>query len=96
MLQNAILLLANASFIWGVYGLIRTNNALDNWLTRMSEKYDIPEWVLKPTIDCPPCMSSVYGTAFYLVANGLNLGLPMYLLCLLGLNFLISQSIFKA
>lgn len=96
MLQNAILLLANALFIWGVHGLIRTNKELDDWLTRIAVKYDIPEWVPKPIIDCPPCMSSVYGTGFYVVANGgIDWGLPVYLLCLVGLNFLISQAISK-
>lgn len=32
------------------------------WMRR-----NLPEWMLKPTIDCKYCMSSVHGTLFFLL-----------------------------
>lgn len=53
----------------------------------------LPQWLSKPTIDCPPCQSSVWGTLVFwmLGADELNISFrrrlllfPLYVLSLCG------------
>lgn len=53
---------------------------------------NLPSWVYKPTIGCAMCMSSIHGTAWYLLFINRDWWLwPAFCICLCGLNFVISK-----
>lgn len=54
---------------------------------------NLPEWVAKPTFDCPYCLASLHGTAFFILFLW---GYPVHLwlifiVCLTGLSALIGK-----
>lgn len=52
----------------------------------------LPEWIYKPTIGCPMCMSSIHGTLWYLLMINRDWILwPAFCICLCGVNYVISK-----
>ena len=96
------LLIANSLFIYGIHAATRFDQAL-YFIAKRIYGTGIPshrEAVLrnalsKVLIDCPPCMSSLYGLVFF-ARTDLNIcAYPLWVMCLCGLNFIIITLIKK-
>jgi hypothetical protein len=88
-----LLLLIGACWIWGVHCLFSDGYILGN-LGNFLRKH-LPEWALKPLIDCPPCMASVHGfmiSAMYYEWHIIHM--VAYIFCLCGLNFIIKSILY--
>lgn len=88
-----IVLLLSIGWIWGIKALFSENMLLESvgdWIRSIS-----PSWVRKPLIDCPPCMSSLHGTAIYwiLYPEGVWYWF-FFLIVLCGMNFIIKEMIY--
>lgn len=102
-------LVINSLVIFGIYAITRENMLLYNLnrvfsrsIIRLFLKLynDDPEkaapkasFILKPLIDCPPCMASVWSIPF-LIGQSLYLW-PVYMLSLCGFNYIIMKLISK-
>lgn len=65
-------------------------------LDALGEKMeDWPAWLGKPLGLCPPCMSSVYGTATWFLTGGEWQGVFLFVLALSGGLVLISRNLLK-
>lgn len=88
LFYNTGVLFAACLFVFGVSTLFSRGyifGKYGDWLIRV-----IPEWISKPLIGCPPCMSSVYGTLAYLFfINGTLTGWVVFCICLCGLNTIV-------
>jgi hypothetical protein len=88
-----LLLLIGACWIWGIHCLFSDGYILGN-LGNFLRKH-LPEWALKPLIDCPPCMSSIHGFTFGVSAyDGDILMIIGYMVCLCGVNFYIKEKLY--
>lgn len=89
-MESFLIHLITASlFCLGLYASCRPNMIFHHVGYLISTK--LPEWVRKVTIGCPPCMSSLWGTSYYLFFNGFEWKLILFVFCLCGLNFLATQ-----
>lgn len=59
---------------------------LDLWATK-----HFPDWLYKPTIGCTICMASLHGFTFYTLFVGLDWQVILFVVCLSGLNAVISS-----
>lgn len=91
---NAVTLCATLllSSLWclGVNSLFQEDMILEKAGTWLDEHLHL--WVNKPFWRCPPCMSSVHGSALYFGFLYADFGLPgwpFFVVCLAGLNYLI-------
>lgn len=88
-----LLLLFGVCWTWGVYCLFGEGYILGNvgdWLRKQ-----LPQWVLKPTIDCPPCLGSVHGffiSAVYYDWRIIHMG--VFMICLCGINYILKSIIY--
>lgn len=60
-----LVILIAVTWIWGFHYTFKDGEIFGrpgNWM-----RVRLPEWFLKPTIDCQYCMSSVHGTIIFLV-----------------------------
>jgi hypothetical protein len=60
-----LIMFITVCWIWGCEYSFKDGEILGrpgNWM-----RANLPEWVLKPTMDCKYCMSSVHGTAMYVL-----------------------------
>lgn len=74
--QYAKLLILNALLIVGAWKCLQPGmilGAYGDWMTRK-----VGDFWSKPLYDCPPCMSSIWGVAFFFAA-GLYHIIPWYL-----------------
>jgi hypothetical protein len=103
MITFIILLIIAALWIWGVKCIFSSGHIFEKageWVEN-----NLPEWVYKPTIGCPACMSSVHGSIWYwtwgivfLPEVGLLLRAVIWVIfciCLCGINFILLESIYK-
>lgn len=80
-------------FIWGIkavteYPFIFYKQA--NWLNSV-----LPVWVAKPIYKCPVCMSSVWGTYFFLYSDQRGLiNWVIFVFALCGINYLIVEFLY--
>lgn len=81
-----------ALLIWGVHCIFSEGYVLH------FNRASVPDWLKKPVVDCPPCMSSVYGTVYYFaIIGGLNVGdWIFFCVQLCGLNYLLVQLLDKS
>ena len=87
-------LFLTTALIWGVHGLLNPDdNLLLNGVGGLLER-TLGTTFCKPLFLCPPCMSSVYGTASGLVYFGLSLKIILFVICLLGINYAIKKTIY--
>jgi hypothetical protein len=49
-----------------------------------------PKWC-RPLVSCPPCLASVHGFYLGLIFFGLNWTIPLYCICLCGLNYIVNS-----
>ncbi len=102
MIAALFLLIPNSLFILGVFYLCTHDGLIGKYL---SQKYTN---LTKPFYKCTPCMSSVYGSLFYLSfliyqytrieltdVVFMAFMMPIYLICLCGLMFLLCSLIDK-
>jgi hypothetical protein len=64
-IEFILVTLITVTWIWGFEYTFKEGEVFGRpgqWM-----RANLPEWVLKPTIDCKYCMSSVHGTAFFLL-----------------------------
>lgn len=93
--------LVNSSFIWGLYAATQysfdlNGNITDKEILWKLKYYaeKLPTNIAKPLILCPICMSSVWGSIFFLSYNyNYYLYLPIYIICLAGLQYIIYKRI---
>lgn len=83
-----LLLIFNGLVINGVW-FVTSPGELLSLVGRFFET-KTPQWVAKPTVQCRKCMSSVWGSAVYLLIGHHDLGLPLswwvpYCLALCGM-----------
>src|SRR5688572_8404237 len=45
----------------------------------------------KPLVSCPPCMGSAHGFYLGLIFFGLSWNIPLYCVCLCGLNYIVNS-----
>jgi len=103
MVTLILLLFFNASVIIGVNFATKPDQIL-GFVGEAVERLT-PEWISKPTLLCPPCMSSVWGTAIWWTVGFAYLPLslserlwqwPFYILALCGfvrfLNLLLEAT----
>lgn len=78
--------------IWGIKCLFD-----DGYLFHFN-KDGVPPWVKKPLTECPPCMSSIWGTMYYwLIQSPTHSagGWVVFCIMLCGFNYFIVQLIDK-
>lgn len=94
MIELFLGLLFTALWIWGVHCLFQPDHLLEKWGDWIDD--NTPDWIYKPTVGCPACMSSVHGILWFIV--GLPVCFDMYmpirllipfLIALCGFNFVI-------
>lgn len=54
-------------------------------------KGKMPAWLYKPLMGCVICMASIHGSLFYWLVIGLDWQVILFIVCLSGSNFLLSQ-----
>ena len=84
------LILNNSLLIAGVHVLFWPGmilSSLTKYLIRL------PLLVRKPLFECLICMSSIWGTAFFLSLNGLSLKLIPHVLAVCGCNLILDSCI---
>lgn len=63
----------------------------------LDENWDGLSWfakfALKPLFACPPCMASVHGTAIHFLNGGDPITWIPFVVCLCGLNYVISMAV---
>jgi hypothetical protein len=95
--------LINLLIIWGVYASFKPDMIFEQldrriraylyWRTRNKERIDY--W-LKPFYKCPICMPSVWGsTGFFLTIDRPLYLWPIYVVSMVGFNYIVSQLISK-
>lgn len=87
-----VLLIIGSSWCWGVFTLFHEGYLLEragNTLRR-----ELGSWFSKPLFDCPPCQASIHGFAIGFIHYGLSWQIPIFMICLCGLNFIIKSIIF--
>lgn len=47
----------------------------------------------KPLVSCPPCMGSFHGFYLGIIFFGLSWNIPLYCMCLCGVNYLVNTFI---
>lgn len=78
------LMALNALVIWGVHCATGPGE-VGAPIGKFAEE-ELPEWVAKPTVACPPCMSSVWGSLlFWTIGPRDAKTFPFYILALSGL-----------
>ena len=97
MIEN---LLINSLLIYGIHASTRTGQLL-NFLTKfvvIGKGFPTPKqahrqrMLEKVTYDCPPCMASLYGTAYFLLLVDMPFYyLPVWVLSLSGLNYILNK-----
>lgn len=70
--------------IWTLFQPAMIFGLFGAWLHRL-----MPQWFCKPVFSCPPCMSSVWGTAFWFSTGGEWTMWPLFCICLCGTMKLI-------
>ena len=80
-------LFVTALLIIGVWTLFRKEMLLGN-LGEWAYKH-LPQMFYKPTIGCPPCMSSLWGTTTWFFLGGDAYMCPIFVLALCGLMKLL-------
>ena len=91
LLKIGLFLCGNALFIFGLSKLFDENMIFGGIAQRI--KAAIGETWSKPLFLCPPCMSSVWGTAWFALFVGEWLIIPIYLILLVGLvRFMMNLS----
>lgn len=101
-------LIINSLVIFGIHAATRRNMILSYFHERIAAgllylllklyKKDIAKAenstaiILKPLLDCPPCMASVWGIPFALM-QPLSVWTLVYLFALSGLNYIIMKLI---
>jgi hypothetical protein len=96
-----LVMFANSSFIWGLYAASQYNFDINRQITDKEIlwrlKYyaeQLPTNIAKPLLLCPICMSSVWGSIFFLCYNyNYYLYLPIYIICLAGFQYIIYKLI---
>lgn len=92
-------LIINALLILGVYTLFASGMLFNSVKLWVFQRFHILEKnrtkYLKPVMLCPPCMSSIYGTAYYWViyTEPSWQEYPIYLLSLLGIMVILTRII---
>ena len=86
-----IVMAVTLAFIWGLNYACRSGEIFGDPADWM--RAHAPKWINTPLFDCPYCMSSVWGTIFFVIFLW---GLPWYLwvifcFCLTGLGHLIKE-----
>lgn len=51
----------------------------------------IPKFFHKPLFDCPPCMSSIWGTSYYFLFVGFDFKIILFVFCVCGLNAVLAK-----
>lgn len=51
----------------------------------------LPDFVYKPLIGCHICMASVWGSAYYFLFVGVDVGVLAFIPAVSGLNFLVAK-----
>lgn len=84
--RDWLILILNGLVVTGVWTLFRKQMIFDevgDWAFRTW-----PEWLYKPTIGCPPCMASVWGTTVFWLTHPFTppnvILYPFYVLALCG------------
>jgi hypothetical protein len=87
------LLWFGAFWCYGIYAVFNNDHLLGpvaDWLEKVTS-----ETFCRPLFGCPPCMASVHGSIFGLIAFGFNWTVIPFVICLCGMNFIIKNLIFK-
>lgn len=89
MIDFAIMLVVNALLIIGVHTAFRTDMVFGLIGDYIASRCPT---LAKPLIDCPPCMSSVWGAGFYLATNSFSpVWMVVHILSLCGLLRFLSK-----
>lgn len=99
MINFILLLIIACLWIWGFNFLFKKKEIFGFFGDLMRDH--ITKWIVKPTIGCPACMSSIHGTLVYL--SWVNLTVqheiyywiwPFFLICLVGINHIIIEHLY--
>lgn len=87
-----VLVIIGACWCWGVFTLFQDGYILEKPGHFLWD--NIGNFVCKPIFSCPPCMASIHGFAIGFIYYGLSWQIPIFMICLCGLNFIIKSIIF--
>ena len=91
LIKLGLFLVGNALFIFGLSKLLSEKMIFGRIGAYVQSK--IGETASKPLFACPPCMASVWGSAWFAIFIGEWLILPLYLILLVGLvRFMMNLS----
>jgi hypothetical protein len=88
-----LLLVFGVCWTWGIHCLFGEGYLLEpagRWIQRQ-----IPKWLFKPLLACPPCMASIHGffiSAIYYDWRIIHMG--AFMICLCGLNFILKSILY--
>lgn len=82
-------LLKVSLWCFGVHAAFQ-NDMLLGRLGALVETWIGHKWC-KPLFGCPPCMASVHGGLFAVVAYDFTITAVIFVVCLCGLNYVINQ-----
>ena len=93
-MEFLIYILIASAWIWGINCLFSEGHLLEKWGDWIDK--NMPEWIYKPTVGCPACMSSIHGILWFFIgfpvcfhdALPIRLLIP-FLISLCGLNFIL-------
>lgn len=87
-------LIITTLWIWGIHCLLSPDHEyLLHKVGDMLER-NIGTWACKPLFLCPPCMSSIHGIFWGIVLYGVSFKVIVFVICLVGLNFIIKSFIY--
>jgi hypothetical protein len=93
MIKFIELLFITTLIIWGINFAFKSGQLLGFIGDALRD--ELPKFVHKPLISCPPCMSSVYGIFASVIFYGVDYHLPIFVLALCGLNHIILAMIYE-
>lgn len=99
MLEFIGLLFIGCLWIWGFNFLFKKKEIFGFFGELIRDH--ISKWIVKPTIGCPACMSSIHGTLVYLSwlhftgqPTFYYVLWPVFLICLVGINHIIIEHLY--
>lgn len=75
---------------WGFYNAFRDGEILGGPGKLMRKT--LPEWLSKPTFDCPICQASIHGTIWFLIFNEWSF-IPwiLFIVSVSGFNYCLAK-----
>lgn len=93
MIDFFVYLFIGVFWIWGINCLFSYGYIFEP-IGMILERL-IGSWACKPIFHCPPCMSSLHGTAIFFIFVDLHWHYSfLFVVCLTGINFIIKEYLY--